>query len=201
MPGKRRTAGLKAMVYPFTAIADSEVPRAQDQSFQHALDTYASETNKIISTWKAFEDRHLAFRPHPKSSTVEDILKHELLSQRRFFAEFLGTPEPSASDVLPARVSIDACWQRLRDQALPRLSYLANQKSHWWFETVPFFDVRRERIWIFWRRLLHTAHHRTQLTVYLRILDRPVPAIYGPTADVSWTGADPTQTIEAAGRR
>ncbi|MBV9037131.1 MAG: hypothetical protein JO182_21750, partial [Acidobacteriaceae bacterium] len=78
---------------------------------------------------------------------------------------------------------------------------LANQKSHWWFETVPFFDVRRERIWIFWRRLLHTAHHRTQLTVYLRLLDRPVPAIYGPTADVSWTGADPTQTIEAAGRR
>lgn len=31
--------------------------------------------------------------------------------------------------------------------------------------------------------LNHLAHHRGQLTVYLRLLDRPVPAIYGPSAD------------------
>lgn len=29
----------------------------------------------------------------------------------------------------------------------------------------------------------HLAHHRGQLTVYLRLNDVPVPAIYGPTAD------------------
>ena len=29
----------------------------------------------------------------------------------------------------------------------------------------------------------HLAHHRGQLTVYLRLLDRKVPAIYGPSAD------------------
>jgi uncharacterized damage-inducible protein DinB len=29
----------------------------------------------------------------------------------------------------------------------------------------------------------HLAHHRGQLTVYLRLNDRPVPSIYGPTAD------------------
>jgi len=29
----------------------------------------------------------------------------------------------------------------------------------------------------------HLAHHRGQLTVYLRLLDVPVPPIYGPTAD------------------
>src|SRR6266853_1747026 len=28
--------------------------------------------------------------------------------------------------------------------------------------------------------LNHLAHHRGQLTVYLRLLDQPVPAIYGP---------------------
>jgi uncharacterized damage-inducible protein DinB len=31
--------------------------------------------------------------------------------------------------------------------------------------------------------LNHLAHHRGQLTVYLRLLDVPVPAIYGPSAD------------------
>jgi uncharacterized damage-inducible protein DinB len=29
----------------------------------------------------------------------------------------------------------------------------------------------------------HLIHHRGQLTVYLRLLDVPVPPIYGPTAD------------------
>ena len=50
------------------------------------------------------------------------------------------------------------------------------------------------------RRVLHTAHHRTQLTVYLRVMGRAVPATYGPTADVQWAGADPTHTVAAAGR-
>ena len=31
--------------------------------------------------------------------------------------------------------------------------------------------------------LYHTVHHRGQLSVYLRLNDVPVPAIYGPTAD------------------
>ena len=29
----------------------------------------------------------------------------------------------------------------------------------------------------------HLAHHRGQLTVYLRLLGQPVPSMYGPTAD------------------
>ena len=31
--------------------------------------------------------------------------------------------------------------------------------------------------------LRHLVHHRGQLTVYLRLLDIPVPCTYGPTAD------------------
>ena len=38
-----------------------------------------------------------------------------------------------------------------------------------------------------WRSLMlnHWYHHRGQLSVYLRILDVPVPSIYGPSADES----------------
>lgn len=32
----------------------------------------------------------------------------------------------------------------------------------------------------------HLVHHRGQLSVYLRLLDVPVPSIYGPTADEGW---------------
>jgi uncharacterized damage-inducible protein DinB len=32
----------------------------------------------------------------------------------------------------------------------------------------------------------HLVHHRAQLGVYLRLLDIPVPSMYGPTADERW---------------
>jgi uncharacterized damage-inducible protein DinB len=32
----------------------------------------------------------------------------------------------------------------------------------------------------------HLAHHRGQLTVYLRLNDSPVPSIYGASADEGW---------------
>ena len=188
------------MQYEFSAISDAQVPRAREPIFQHILDTYASETNKVVSVWGGFADGDLSFKPHEKSSTVLDIMKHQLLSERRFFAEFLGLPEVEAAAVLPAEFSVVRLRDRMFQLALPRLGYLAQRDSRWWVEVVPFFDAQRERIWIFWRRVLHTAHHRTQLTVYLRLLNKTVPATYGPTADVTWKDADPTLTVEAAGR-
>jgi uncharacterized damage-inducible protein DinB len=150
--------------------------------------------------WTSFEDEHLDFRPHPKSSRMVEIMRHQLLSERRFFAEFLGTPETAAAEVLPHAQTTEEFAQRLIALARPRLVFLARQRAQWWQERVPFFDVERERIWVFWRRILHTAHHRTQLTVYQRLMDSPVLPTYGPTADVTWSGADPTHTIEAASR-
>jgi uncharacterized damage-inducible protein DinB len=188
------------MIYSHTAIPETEVPRARIARWQHTVDTYASEINKVCGAWARFTDTDLEFRPHPKSATVREIMRHELLSERRFFGEFLQVPERPAGEVLPAENSVAAFATRLVEGARPRLDFLAHQDDPWWLESVPFFDVNRQRIWIFWRRILHTAHHRTQLTVYLRLLDKPVPAIYGPSADATWRGADPTATVEAAGR-
>lgn len=188
------------MNYSFTAIGEADIPTANDPAFQYVLDTYASETNKLISIWRAFSDDDLAFRPHPKSSSVGDSFRHELLSGRRFFAEFLQTPEPEASAVLPPTITAEACCERMRMLACQRLAFLSTRTAEWWLADAPFFDVTRQRIWIFWRRVLHSAHHRSQLTVYLRLLNKEVPPTYGPTADVSWSGADPTHTVEAAKR-
>ena len=43
--------------------------------------------------------------------------------------------------------------------------------------TIPRIGVYRSML------LNHLYHHRGQLTVYLRLLDVPVPSIYGPSAD------------------
>jgi uncharacterized damage-inducible protein DinB len=36
------------------------------------------------------------------------------------------------------------------------------------------------------QHLNHLIHHRGQMSVYLRLLDVPLPSIYGPTADDPW---------------
>jgi uncharacterized damage-inducible protein DinB len=190
------------MQYEYTAIPEAAVPRAANPVFQNLLDTYASETSKVISVWREFLPEDLGFRSPERSSTVLEIMKHQLLSERRFFAEFIGLPgEPEAAAVLPQEPTPAGFCRRDEELCKPRLMKMAGQDAAWWLEVVPFFDVRRQRIWVFWRRVLHTAHHRTQLSGYLRLLGRKVPSSYGPTADVTWQGANPTRSVESAGRK
>src|SRR6516225_5494100 len=131
------------MRYAFMAIEQNDIPLMKVHSLQYALDTYASETNKVVSTWREFADSDLSFRPHPKSSAVGDILKHQLLSERRFFGEFLGTPEPAPDQVLPTSATIESYCLRVADLAKTRLPFLAEQDESWWCAVVPFFDVQR----------------------------------------------------------
>jgi uncharacterized damage-inducible protein DinB len=50
-------------------------------------------------------------------------------------------------------------------------------------QQVLFTAPRRE---VVRQHLNHLIHHRGQLTVYLRLLDVPLPQVYGPTADERW---------------
>ncbi|HSB27113.1 MAG TPA: DinB family protein [Pyrinomonadaceae bacterium] len=189
------------MDYEDKVISESQIPTASAPIFQHLLMTYASEVNKLKSVWTEFSDDDLSFKPHERSSTVAEIIEHELLSERRFFGEFLELDEVPASAVLPTDRNPQAYAARMVELSRARLNVLALQDEAWWLAVVPFFNVERERIWIFWRRVLHTAHHRAQLGVYLRMLNKTVPSIYGPTADVRWEGADPTRSVDAASRK
>ena len=47
-------------------------------------------------------------------------------------------------------------------------------------DRVLFTSRRRE---VLRQNMSHLSHHRGQMAVYLRLLDIPVPAIYGPSAD------------------
>src|SRR5690242_13658302 len=95
-----------AMTYDFTALPEARIPRSSSPVFPHLLDTYASETNKVISVWRCFSDADLSFQPHPRSQPVVEVFKHQLLSERRFFGEFLSAPEPSAGEALPAAATV-----------------------------------------------------------------------------------------------
>ena len=89
------------MHYEFVAIPDEQVPQAADPLFGHLVSTYASETNKTASQWRSVPDDLLDYRPHERTNTIRSILVHQILSERRFFAQFVGTQEPPVEELLP----------------------------------------------------------------------------------------------------
>src|SRR5436190_363544 len=191
------------MNYDHIAIPDAEVPQAVDRTFQHVVQTYASETNKTVSMWSAVPVAVLDFKPCEKSNPIRTILVHQILSERRFFAQFVGTEETPVEALLPtgATPTTQAYIEKYVWLARQRLPQLAQGDAAWWLELRPFFGgLQRERIWVFWRRVLHTCHHRTQVQTWLRLAGQHVPTIYGPSGDVHWAEADPTYSVEAAKR-
>ena len=119
-------------------------------------------------------------------------------------AEDLLLPKASGEDLLPPgeRPVVQAYIDQYVWLTKRRLPQLAEGTAAWWLESRPFFaGLQRERVWVFWRRVLHTCHHRTQVQTWLRLAGAPlVPAIYGPSGDVTWSEADPTYSAEAASR-
>ncbi len=191
------------MKYDFVAIPDTDIPQAVEPIFQHIVTTYASEANKTVSIWRAIPEECLDFKPHEKTNTIRTILIHQLLSERRFFGQFVGTSEPAVDVLLPTGEApmVQAYIDKYVWLTRGRLSQFAVGTSSWWLEQRNFFgELKRERIWIFWRRILHTCHHRTQVQTWLRLAGQHVPAIYGPSGDVTWNEADPTYSLEAANR-
>jgi hypothetical protein len=67
------------MHYDFIAIPDADVPQAVDPLFQHVLTTYASESNKTVSVWRAVPDDLLDFKPHEKTNPIRTIMVHQPL--------------------------------------------------------------------------------------------------------------------------
>src|ERR1051326_1245069 len=127
------------MYYDLVALPDAEVPAAADPTFQHVLTTYASETNKTASVWRAVPDSLLDFKPHEKTNPIRTILVHQLLSERRFFAQFVGTEEPPVEELLPAgeRPVAQAYSDRYIWLAKGRLPQLARGTAAWWLESRP----------------------------------------------------------------
>jgi uncharacterized damage-inducible protein DinB len=144
------------------------------------LDTYETELLKIITIWEAFPESSIDFRPAPKARTVLEQMEHQVQSEGKWMSTML---EVDTGDPNPASRSKQGFMEKYRADAQRRLEVLSSRPDEWWRQTTNFFDVVRSHAWIMTRRICHSAHHRGQLIIYLRLLGIPVPSVYGPTAD------------------
>ena len=84
---------------------------------------------------------------------------------------------------LPQQETRQGFLQRYAAASGERLAHIEAQPDEWYAQATTFFDVPRSRAWVLTRRFTHSAHHRGQLTVYLRLWGQPLYSTYGPTAD------------------
>ena len=167
---------------------------------QAKLNTIATEIINEIEreagiTDRLFEiipDDKLTWRPHPKAKSLGELAMHIAVLPGNVSAlgvedvhEFAGIPkdpEPVSREQIQAvfAESLEKAKEIVRstddENALKELRLVANEKT--------LFAAPRVG---FWRTVLlnHNYHHRGQLSTYLRILDVPLPSVYGPSADTN----------------
>ena len=152
------------------------------------FDREASTTRKLI---ERCPDTKLGWQPHARSMTLGKLAHHlatipalvgmSLLTEGLDFATAPPAPPvpATAAEILKsfeaACVSAKGAMAQVDD---------AKAMGIWTLSQGPVTITAMPRIAILRTLLLnHSVHHRGQLSVYLRLLDVPVPPIYGSSAD------------------
>jgi uncharacterized damage-inducible protein DinB len=133
----------------------------------------------------------LGWAPHPKSFTLGGLTTH-LANLPHWGTRILtadGYDLATATGRHPAltsREDILGTFDRHVDEVAHALMTqpLGALQSEWVLRRGAAVVLALSRADALRRFLLHhLIHHRGQLTVYLRLLDVPLPPLYGPTAD------------------
>lgn len=132
------------------------------------------------------------WKAHPKSWCIGQLALH-LANVPSWFATMMTTDELDFASFPPPKyetpASIDDVLAKFDTNVAAARAALASgtdERMHgsWTGRTgdkVHFTRTRAQLLRSF--VLSHMIHHRGQLTVYLRLLDVPVPSLYGPSAD------------------
>jgi hypothetical protein len=149
------------------------------------------ETAATRKTLERVPEGKADWKPHPKSMPL-GYLSFLIASMFGWIAsivesEFLdlgsGGPPPAAGSAERLAV-FDASVDEAR-QALAATSDDHLMKP-WQLRVKGTVVDEKPRHIMIADTISHLAHHRGQLTVYLRLNEQPIPSIYGPTADERW---------------
>ncbi len=152
------------------------------------IDAYDTERLKTLGVWAQCSAADFDRRPEPRARTPHEHMVHQCLSEDAWMTKMLDLPVERTP--LPAVETIPAFVAHYGDVSALRLERLRVVEAGWWDEATSFFEVRRSRAWVMVRRLVHTAHHRGQLTAFLRWRGVALYSTYGPTADTGGLAAN-----------
>jgi uncharacterized damage-inducible protein DinB len=150
-------------------------------NFAFMLETFETERLKTLSVWSQVPDARMPFRPEPRARTPHEHMVHQCVSEETWMRNMLGITV--SRPALPVDESRLAFIEHYAATSEERLTALGAKDDEWFEGETRFFDVTRSRAWVLTRRMTHSAHHRGQLTIYLRLWGQSLYSTYGPTAD------------------
>jgi uncharacterized damage-inducible protein DinB len=155
------------------------------------FDREMARTRKMLEAIPA--DADFTYKPHPKSMTLGRLAGHVAETAGEWAISTLTTdklefpPDHKFEPYIPA--SKEALLGRFDKETAEAKAALAGFDPEKWDNNWKFvaggqawIDEPKYDVWRTWV-LNHLIHHRAQLGVYLRLLDKPVPGTYGPSAD------------------
>jgi uncharacterized damage-inducible protein DinB len=161
---------------------------------QELIAEYDRETAKTRKMLEAIPaDVDFTYKPHPKSMTLGRLAGHIAETAGEWAISPLtcdGLEFPAGHKFEPyipaSTVKLLEKFDKKVSQAKSELAKFAPAKwdENWKFSMggQTWIDEPKYRVFRDWV-LDHLIHHRAQLGVYLRLLDRPIPGTYGPSAD------------------
>jgi uncharacterized damage-inducible protein DinB len=160
------------------ALADALLPE---------FDREISITRRLL---ERVPDDRLSWKPHPKSMSLGGLATHlsnlpwwgeMTLTQSEFDTAAIGRQADATS-----RSQILETFDRNASATRAALSGKSDAEfmAPWALKngSQTIFSMPKAVVWRSFV-LSHLVHHRGQMSVYLRLLDLPVPSIYGPSAD------------------
>ncbi len=157
-------------------------------------DTLLSEFDHEMGTTRRLLERlpdgELGWKPHEKSMTIGGLATHlanlpnwgTTILNDAYYDMAGGPPNLTAA---ASRADVVAAFDLAVAKARTALDKTDAELAAQWKLTrgdQEMFSLPRAAAFRSFV-LYHSVHHRGQLSVYLRLNNIPVPAIYGPTAD------------------
>jgi len=157
----------------------------EQATFLCALELQAIERESGITrrVLEAIPPDQAGYRPDAVSKTAFDLAWHVAAAENMFLSGVadgkftFGVPRPDSVRTLK---DIAAWYVERSQENLARISKMTPEEL---IRMVDFRGVEAPAVTYIGRALRHTAHHRGQLSMYLRPMGAKVPAIYGESYD------------------
>ncbi|ALI99988.1 DinB family protein [Rufibacter tibetensis] len=160
-----------------------------NQKLLRQFEQEAANTRKML---ERVPDEHFDWKPHAKSMSLKTLAAHVAELPGLFIAAVLKTEEVDMSPQ-SYKPFAGTTHQELMDhfeenyqkavKALNDTNVVEIGKTWTLRSNGNVIVSMPKQVVIRNLAMNHLIHHRGQLSVYLRLLDVPVPGMYGPTAD------------------
>ena len=151
--------------------------------YVNSLDFEFGTTKKVLA---AVNDGD--WKPDPKSRCARELGWHIVASEIWFLNGIASqdfTPVDEKANMPSTLEGIMAYYGAEYPKAIDRVKALPGDKLA---AIVDFYGMKMPNIGYLGFALVHSVHHRAQLSTYLRPLGGKCPDIYGGSADVPWEG-------------